>query len=402
VRRRHGGRGGGVKRRREGGFAGRSGSDSIASARNPASRARRTHADLNKRRDMEPETKSAMTSYSPEPSGGGAMRELRAPAALREPVEHVIHGDRRMDHYAWLKKKEDPRVVEYLKEENSYAEGYMKATEGFQEELYQEMLGRILQTDLSVAYLLRGYSYYSRTEEGKQYPIYCRRKEEWPGTGGQRPAGRNQRAQTGVSVPQEEQSPQGLKPIGSQSSMSDLKVRPPQEDQNPDAQWPTTGGDAREEVLLDLNGLAEGHSFLGLGIFEVSDDNQLLAYATDTTGFRQYTLEVKDLRTGGLLPFRVERVTSAAWSSDNRTLFYVVEDEVTKRSYQLWRHGIREEEIRGSKFKVEESKEGEDQERSPQGLKPNPEERVLSDLKVRPPEEEENPRAQTGVSVPQD
>ena len=224
---------------------------------------------------MEPETKSAMPSYSPDDSGAGTAGAPRPPTAQREPVEHVIHGDRRIDHYAWLRQKDDPRVREYLQEENDYAEAYMKSTAEFQEELYQEMLGRILQTDLSVPYLLRGYSYFSRTEEGKQYPIYCRRLED---------------------------------------------------------------PDAREEVLLDLNVLAEGHSFLGLGIFEVSDDNQLLAYATDTTGFRQYTLEVKDLRIGELLPFRMERVTSVAWSSDHKAFFYVVEDEVTKRSHQLWRH----------------------------------------------------------------
>jgi oligopeptidase B len=224
---------------------------------------------------MEPETKSAMPSYSPDDSGAGTAGAPRPPTAQREPVEHVIHGDRRIDHYAWLRQKDDPRVREYLQEENDYAEAYMKSTAEFQEELYQEMLGRILQTDLSVPYLLRGYSYFSRTEEGKQYPIYCRRLED---------------------------------------------------------------PDAREEVLLDLNVLAEGHSFLGLGMFEVSDDNQLLAYATDTTGFRQYRLEVKDLRIGELLPFRMERVTSVAWSSDHKTFFYVVEDEVTKRSHQLWRH----------------------------------------------------------------
>ena len=224
---------------------------------------------------MEPETKSAMPSYSPDDSEAGTAGAPRPPTAQREPVEHVIHGDRRIDHYAWLRQKDDPRVREYLQEENDYAEAYMKSTAEFQEELYQEMLGRILQTDLSVPYLLRGYSYFSRTEEGKQYPIYCRRLED---------------------------------------------------------------PDAREEVLLDLNVLAEGHSFLGLGMFEVSDDNHLLAYATDTTGFRQYTLEVKDLRIGELLPFRMERVTSVAWSSDHKAFFYVVEDEVTKRSHQLWRH----------------------------------------------------------------
>jgi len=181
-----------------------------------------------------------------------------------------------------MKDKKDPRVRAYLEAENAYSDGEMKATEEFQKKLYQEMLGRILQTDLSVPYRLRGYSYYTRTVEGKQYPIYCRRKEII-------------------------------------DQLSDIR-------------------DQEEEVLLDLNHMAVGHTFMGLGIFEVSDDNQWLAYATDTTGFRQYVLEVKDLRTGELLPFRVERVTSAAWAMDNRTLFYVTEDEVTKRSNQLWRH----------------------------------------------------------------
>ncbi len=97
-------------------------------------------------------------------------------------------------------------------------------------------------------------------------------------------------------------------------------------------------------MLLDLNVLAEGHAYLGLGCFEVSDDNRQLAYATDTTGFRQYTLEVKDLRTAATLPFRVERVTSVAWSADNRVLFYVVEDETTKRSHRLYRHVLGAEE----------------------------------------------------------
>jgi oligopeptidase B len=217
-----------------------------------------------------------------------------------------------MDHYAWLRRKDDPRVMGYLKEENAYTEMYMKSTEGFQEELYQEMLGRILQTDLSVPYLLRGYCYYSRTEEGKQYPIYCRRKESSNFT---------------ADSPASDRGPVGEK-LASAGRKTDASWK--NEEENT--------GEAREEVLLDLNVLAEGRSFLGLGMFEVSDDSQLLAYATDTSGFRQYTLEVKDLRTRELLPLRVERVTSVAWASDQKTLFYVVEDEVTKRSYQLWRH----------------------------------------------------------------
>ncbi|HKF41395.1 MAG TPA: S9 family peptidase [Candidatus Acidoferrum sp.] len=234
---------------------------------------------------MATEFNSTTAYLSPAPGTPGAPRAappapgsfgLAPPFALREPVEHVIHNDRRVDHYAWLRNKQDPRVAAYLQAENAYADAYLKSTEPFQEKLYQEMLSRILQTDLSVPYTLRGYEYYTRTVEGQQYSIYCRKLAENP----------------------------------------------------------------VEHILLDLNVLAHGHTFLGLGIFEVSDDNHLLAYATDVTGFRQYTLEIKDLRTNELLPFRAERVTSAAWASDNRMLFYVVEEEVTKRSHRLYRHVI--------------------------------------------------------------
>lgn len=195
--------------------------------------------------------------------------------ARREPVEHVLHGDRRVDHYAWLRHKENPEVIAYLESENSYTGAVLKPTEPFQEKLYQEMLGRILQTDLSVPYRLRGYYYFTRTEEGKQYALYGRRRDS-----------------------------EG----------------------------------APEELLLDLNRLAKGHPFLGLGSFEVSPDNHLLAYSTDTRGFRQYTLHVQDLRTGETLSERIERVTSVAWASESRTLFYTIEDETTKRSYRLYRH----------------------------------------------------------------
>jgi oligopeptidase B len=223
---------------------------------------------------MNPDANTA-TPVQDEKNTEGTMP--KPPVARREPVEHVLHGDRRVDHYAWLRHKEDPAVVAYLNAENAYTDAVLKPTEAFHEKLYQEMLGRILQTDLSVPYLLRGYLYFTRTEEGKQYAIHCRRH---------------------------------------------------------DAEG------AAEELLLDLNALAEGHSFLGLGSFDVSEDNHLLAYSTDTTGFRQYTLCVKDLRTGTTLPERFERVTSVAWASDNRALFYTVEDETTKRSHRLYRHVV--------------------------------------------------------------
>ncbi len=201
----------------------------------------------------------------------------KPPVAEREPVEQALHGERRVDEYGWLREKDGDRVRAYLEAENRYTDEILRPTEALQEKLYQEMLGRIQQTDLTVPYVLRGYRYFTRTFEGKQYPVYCRQRDV---------------------------------------------------------------ADAPEEELLDLNALAEGHSFLGLGAFEVSDDNRLLAYSLDTTGFRQYTLQVKDLQRGDDLELRAERVTSVAWAGDNRTIFYCVEDEITKRSHRLYRHEL--------------------------------------------------------------
>ncbi len=285
--------------------------------------------------------------------------------ALREPVEHVIHGDRRMDHYAWLRDKKNPRVIGYLTEENAYADQVMGGTGELQEKLYQEMLGRILQTDLSVPYLLRGYSYYTRTEEGKQYAIYCRKREqevessklkvEESGTSDQGSGGNDQTDPGDKGGPLGEDGGLSASREAEEQRLRDERAARDEEllrarferygeaDQGATAKM-AVPREPGEEVLLDLNVLAEGKTFLGLGIFEVSDDNKLLAYATDTTGYRQYTLEIKNLRSGELVPFRAERVTSAVWAKDNRTIFYVVEDEVSKRSYQVYRHRLGEEE----------------------------------------------------------
>jgi oligopeptidase B len=206
---------------------------------------------------------------------------LQPPVAARKPTEHHLHGSLRIDDYAWLREKSNPEVIRHLEAENAYTDAVLKPTELFQEALYQEMLSRIQQTDLSVPYQLRAYLYFTKTIAGKQYPQHYRRKMN---CGSEHPEG--------------------------------------------------------DELLLDLNALAEGHSFLGLGAFEVSDDNRLLAYSTDTTGFRRYTLQIKDLASGQLLPFRTERVTGAAWAGDNRTLFYTVEDDLTKRSHRLYRHTL--------------------------------------------------------------
>jgi oligopeptidase B len=203
-------------------------------------------------------------------------RSTSPPIARKVPKIDLVHGERRVDDYAWLRRKEDPDVIAYLEAENAYAAHVMKPTEAFRDALYQEMLARIKEDDASVPYRLGAHFYYSRTEKGKQYPIYCRKSGAL---------------------------------------------------------------EAPEEVTLDLNVLAEGQSFLSLGAFTVSDDGTLLAYSLDYTGFREYTLYVKDLRSGELLSERIEKVTSAAWAADGRTLFYVTED-AAKRPYRLLRHRL--------------------------------------------------------------
>jgi oligopeptidase B len=204
------------------------------------------------------------------------LKAAKPPVAKQVPKVDVVHGDKRVDNYYWLRQKSSPEVTAYLEAENAYTAAAMKPTEGLQEKLYQEILGRIKQTDLSVPYRLGDYWYYTRTEKGKQYPIHCRKRGSL---------------------------------------------------------------EASEQVTLDLNELAKGQKFLGLGAFAVSDDGNLLAYSLDNTGFRQFTLYVKDLRTAALLPDRIEKVVSVAWAADNRTLFYVTED-AAKRPYRLLRHTL--------------------------------------------------------------
>jgi oligopeptidase B len=197
------------------------------------------------------------------------------PVAAIHEYRDERHGETIVDSYYWLREKSNPEVARYLEAENAYTAAMTKDIKPFEDALYAEMLARIKQTDLSVPVRRSGYLYYARTEEGKQYPIQCRRK----------------------------------------GSM-----------------------EAPEEILLDPNELAETRAFVGVGSFAVSDDSNLLAYTVDFTGFRQYTLHIKDLRTRETLPDSAERVTSVAWAADNRTLFYTTEDETTKRPDKLWRH----------------------------------------------------------------
>jgi len=192
-------------------------------------------------------------------------------------VPHVteVNGHKMVDNYFWLRDKPNPEVRAYLEAENAYTDAVMKPTQPFQKKLYDEMLSRVKETDVDVPYREGDYFYYVRTEAGKQYGIRCRRK----------------------------------------GSM-----------------------DAPEEVVLDQNELAKGQAFMSVAAYAVSPDGNLLAYTYDNTGFRQYTLAVKDLRTGKTLMDHAERVGSVVWANDNQTIFYTQEDAVAKRQYRLYRH----------------------------------------------------------------
>ena len=199
---------------------------------------------------------------------------LEPPVATTKPHPVEVHGEKLVDSYFWLREKTNPDVANYLKAENAYADQMLAHTKPLQEKLYNEMLSRIKETDLSVPYREGEYYYYSRTEQGKQYPIYCRKKGSL---------------------------------------------------------------EAEEQILLDLNKMAEGHTYMGLGALEVTDDGNLLAYSTDSTGFRVYELHVKDLRTGEILADTANDVGAVFWAADNKTLFYATKDSA-KRSYRMYRH----------------------------------------------------------------
>jgi oligopeptidase B len=207
-------------------------------------------------------------------SNGGAGAP-QPPMAEKKTKTTNIHGTTLVDDYFWLREKANPAVLAHLQAEDAYTQTVMKPTEALQEKLYKEMLSHIKQTDTNVPYRAGNHFYYTRTEEGKQYPIFCRKK-------------------------------------------SNLE--------------------APEEIVLDVNELAKGQKFMSVGLFLPSDDGNLLAYSTDNTGYRQYVVQIKDLRTGQLLPQRIERVTSFVWATDNKTFFYVTEDAVTKRSDKFFRH----------------------------------------------------------------
>ena len=202
------------------------------------------------------------------------------PGAKSVPKEITLHGDARVDNYFWLRDRaDDPDVIPYLEAENRYTEEVMAPTKPLQETLYREILGRIQETDITVPVKRDDYFYYTRTEEGKAYSLQCRKHG---------------------------------------------------------------GLDASEEILLDSNVLAEGQKYFRLGNFAVSPDHRLLAYSIDVEGDESYTIQVKNLATGELLPDRIAKTYyTLEWANDNRTFFYTVLDEA-KRPYRAFRHELGE------------------------------------------------------------
>lgn len=198
------------------------------------------------------------------------------PTAKKIHTENTIHGGHLTDDYRWLREKSNPDVAQYLEAENAYADSVMKPTETLQKKLYEEIVSHIKETDVNVPYKNGDYFYYQRWEAGRQYPISARKKGS-------------------VNAP--------------------------------------------EQIMLDVNELAKGQKFMALGGIRVSDDGNLLAYSTDNTGFRQYRLQVRDLRTGSDIGLVAEKTGSFCWANDNQTLFYTVEDPA-KRQYRLYRHKL--------------------------------------------------------------
>jgi oligopeptidase B len=200
------------------------------------------------------------------------------PTAPIEPMQLENHGHARVDNYYWLNDREDPAVIDYLNAENEYTDAMTAHTNELQETLFEEIKGRIKQTDMSVPFKFDDYFYYTRYEDGKEYPIHCRKKGSLEGA---------------------------------------------------------------EEVMLDVNEMAEGHEFYSVGRRAVSYGQDLLAYSVDTVGRRKYSIHFKNLTTGEILGDVISDVTgNMAWANDNKTLFYSKQDPNTLRPYQIYRHVV--------------------------------------------------------------
>ncbi|MDI9864780.1 S9 family peptidase [Flectobacillus sp. DC10W] len=207
------------------------------------------------------------------------IQGITAPKAPIKPYPMTIHEDTRVDNYYWLNDRENPEVIAYLEAENAYTEMVMSPTKAFQEELFEEMKGRIKEQDESVPYRDGEYYYYSRYIEGGEYPLYCRKKHSM---------------------------------------------------------------DAEEEILLDGNALAKGHDYFSIGGYDISDNEQILAYSIDTISRRNYTLYFKNLQTGELYPETIENTEGGAyaWAADNQTIFYLQRDPQTLLASKVYRHKL--------------------------------------------------------------
>lgn len=205
-------------------------------------------------------------------------KENIPPVAKIIPKSLEKHGHVRIDNYYWLNERENPEVIDYLNKENEYYQKETAHTKKFQEELFAEMKGRIKEDDTSVPYLYNGYWYITRYETGKNYPIYTRKKGSL---------------------------------------------------------------DAAEEILFDCNKMAEGHAYFQLSGMSVSEDNKWCAFGVDLVSRRQYTIQIKNLETGEILPVKIENTTGGStWASDNKTLFYTRKDAQTLRSDKIYKHKV--------------------------------------------------------------
>lgn len=208
--------------------------------------------------------------------------DIEPPVAEKIPKKLTIHGDTRIDNYFWMNQRDDEKVLAYLNAENEYKEAVMKNTEELQKKLYDEIVGRIKQDDQSVPYKKNGYYYYTRYEEGKEYPIYCRKKGSL---------------------------------------------------------------EAEEEIMLNVNEMAEGYSYYNVTGLSVSPDNQMLAYGVDTLSRRKYDIFIKNLETGEHSKNVITNTTgSSVWANDNKTIFYTRKDDTTLRAYKIFKHKIGESE----------------------------------------------------------
>ena len=204
--------------------------------------------------------------------------KLQPPVAKIIPKTIEKHGDKRIDNYYWLNERENPEVIDYLNKENEYYQKSTAHTKPLQDDLFTEMKSRIKEDDSSVPYFYNGYYYITRYETGKDYPIYSRKKGTL---------------------------------------------------------------EAQEEILFDCNEMAKGHSYFSLGGLNISEDNKWAAFGVDLVSRRQYTIQIKNLETGEILPVKLENTTGGStWAGDNKTLFYTRNDLQTLRSDKIYKHTL--------------------------------------------------------------